>query len=511
VLEGGSTLPPRAETLALAESIEAAAVKEGAGARAVDLHRTAARLLERIWRVEGHSQDAVEALDIYRAASRRPEAAGACEAGLGAALLAGDVARDATTEYAELYRVSRRFAPAAPPDPTAGACRASLDRGLDLLVAYRPPQRVLDAIDQSLDEEGATARALAGLFDGGATVAVTPPRLVRLEAWPGRDSARVVLVLDRPASYRAGDEVIAGLGMPRTFIDLDGVDIGDVARETPAQGILQRLGVATTSTGSRVVFDLDGHAWRRVFYMREPYRIVIDVARRPPGASGRGLRSVARVVLDPGHGGKDAGAVGPAGVREKDVTLDVARRVAPVLEAQGMQVLLTRKDDSFVSLEERTALANAYGADLFLSIHCNASEGHAHRGIEAYILDTTRDEIAARVAARENATTQAASAELASILGSMRLADEAARSTRFAQLLSRAALASLHLRYGDVTDGGVHTAGFYVLVGARMPSVLLEASYLSNPVEEARLGSEDYRQLIADGIANAVKAYREGR
>jgi N-acetylmuramoyl-L-alanine amidase len=216
-------------------------------------------------------------------------------------------------------------------------------------------------------------------------------------------------------------------------------------------------------------------------------------------------------VLDPGHGGRDAGAVGPAGVREKDVTLDVAHRVGMVLEAQGLQVLLTRKDDTFVSLEERTALANAYGADLFLSIHCNASEGHVHRGIEAYVLDTTRDEIAARVAARENATTQAASAELASILGSMRLADEAARSTKFAQLLSRAALASLHLKYADVADGGVHTAGFYVLVGARMPSVLLEASYLSNPVEEARLGSEEYRQLIADGIANAVKAYREGR
>jgi N-acetylmuramoyl-L-alanine amidase len=217
------------------------------------------------------------------------------------------------------------------------------------------------------------------------------------------------------------------------------------------------------------------------------------------------------VVLDPGHGGRDTGAVGPSGIREKDVTLDVARRVAPVLSAQGLQVMLTRGEDTFVSLEERTARANTFSADLFVSIHCNASESKGRRGVEAYVLDTTRDEIAARVAARENATTQAASAELASILGGMRLADEAQRSTRFAQLLERAAIAALQMKYGEVIDGGVHTAGFYVLVGARMPSVLFETSYLSNAAEEQRLGSDDYRQLLADAIANAVKAYREGR
>jgi N-acetylmuramoyl-L-alanine amidase len=220
---------------------------------------------------------------------------------------------------------------------------------------------------------------------------------------------------------------------------------------------------------------------------------------------------VSRLALDPGHGGKDTGATGPAGVREKDVTLDIAHRVAPILAAQGVQIVLTRDDDRFVPLEERTARANAFSADLFVSIHCNASENKGRRGIETYVLDFTRDEIAVRVAARENATTQAASAELASILGDLRLADEAQRSTRFAQLMERAAMAALRMKYVDAVDGGVHTAGFYVLVGARMPSVLFETSYLSNPVEEQRLGSDDYRQALADAIANAVKAYREGR
>jgi N-acetylmuramoyl-L-alanine amidase len=217
------------------------------------------------------------------------------------------------------------------------------------------------------------------------------------------------------------------------------------------------------------------------------------------------------MVLDPGHGGKDTGAVGPDGLKEKDVTLDVARRAASILDGQGIQVALTRDDDRFVSLEERTARANAFGADLFVSIHCNASEIKARRGVEAYVLDTTRDEIAARVAARENATTQAASADLTAILGDLRMVDQSRRSLRFAHLLGRTASSALEARYGDAVDGGVHTAGFYVLVGADMPSVLFETSYISNVTEEQRLGSEEYRQVLADAITNAVRAYREGR
>jgi N-acetylmuramoyl-L-alanine amidase len=537
--DAGAPLPSRAEALALAESIEARAVREGAGARALELHVGAAALLERVWRVEGRDQDAKEALDLYRAGAHDPDVAGACDAALRAALLAGDVSHDAATTYAELYRVQRRFAssgpdgasprsgaasrpgdagPPAPPgsgqhQSDAGvplACRATIDRALDMLAGFRPPQRVLDAIDDGLAGEGAIAQALTGALDAGEPAAKAP-QVVRIEAWPGRDAARVVVVLDRPAAYRVGDEVLAGTASPRTFVDLDGVDLGAAPRDTPSTGLVTRVRAEATSTGSRVSLDLEGHAWRRVFYMHEPYRIVVDVARHPPGTEGHGTRAVSRVVLDPGHGGKDTGAVGPGNVREKDVTLDIAHRAAPVLAGQGMQVVLTRDDDRFVSLEERTARANAFGADLFLSIHCNASESKARRGIETYVLDTTRDEIAGRVAARENATTQAASAELASILGGMRLADQATRSTKFAQLLQRSAMATVGLKFADALDGGVHTAGFYVLVGARMPGVLFEASYISNTTEEQRLGTEEYRQLLADAIANAVKAYREGR
>jgi N-acetylmuramoyl-L-alanine amidase len=512
-LAGASTsLPDRADALALAESVEAQAVREGAGARAVELHLTAAHVLERVWRVEGRDRDATEAIDIYRTAARDVSVSGACNAAIEAARLTGDVAHDAATTYAEVYRAQRRFASSVEGDAGAPtSCRRDLEASLALLVAFRPPQRVLEAIDQGLAGEGAVAPALASLDAGVPTASIRPPQILRIESWPGRDASRVVVVLDRPASYRIGDEVVTATSAPRTFLDLDGVDLGATPREVPAGGVVTHVHAEATSTGSRVTLDLEGRPWRRVFYMHEPYRIVVDVARHPPGAEGRGARTVSRVVLDPGHGGKDTGAVGPGGVREKDVTLDVAHRVAPVLAAQGIQVVLTRDDDSFVSLEERTARANGFNADLFVSIHCNASESKGRRGIETYVLDTTRDEIAGRVAARENATTQPVSSELASILGGMRMADEAQRSTRLAQLLQRAATTAVQTRFGDVVDGGVHTAGFYVLVGARMPSVLFETSYVSNATEEQRLASDGYRQLLADAIANAVKAYREGR
>jgi len=492
----------------------------------VELRTTAARIAERTFRTYGDERDAARAIALYNAAAVDVRTPGACLAGLRGATLAGDAAHDASVTYTELYRVYRarraRAArrPVSPPSQPDEAGDATCDRDVDdtlaRLVAFRPPQSVLDAVDERLARDGAY---MVGDADGQAPwpsppasgAADKPPRIVRVDVWPATDSARIVVELDRAAAYRAGDEKLAGALWPRTFLELDGVDPGGPPRDLPEEGVVTRVRTEASSTGSRVSVDLDGHAFRRVFYMEEPYRVVLDVARRPPGSTLRAPRELSRIVIDPGHGGKDTGAVGPEGLAEKDVTLDVARRVARALADQGVSVLLTRDDDHFISLEERTARANAFSADLFVSIHCNASEGHGRHGVETYVLDTTRDEIAMRIAARENATTRAASADLASMLSRMRLADQAQRSTHFARLLERSALSALRMKYPDVGDGGVHVAGFYVLVGARMPSALFESSYISNPEEEQRLASADYRQLLADSIANAVQAYREGR
>jgi N-acetylmuramoyl-L-alanine amidase len=483
----------------------------------------AARLLERVWRTEGREQDAKEALDLFRVAARDANVHGACDAALEGALLSGEVTRDAGTTYTELYRAQRRFAPSSQAgggDAGAGPCLGRIEGLLSSLQAFRPAARVLESIDEGLAGEGALGVAPAG---SGATprpsvrVAPQAPQIERIEQWPGDESARIVIVLSRPAQFRIVDETTAapsGRGarpLAHSYVELDGVDSGGPPRDTPLVGIVSRVRVEATSTGSRVSLELEGRAYRRVFHLLEPFRVVVDIARNPPGTNALGARPASRVVLDPGHGGNDPGAIGPMGAREKDVTLDIAHRAAPVLAKLGVQVALTRDDDRFVSLEERTARANGFNADLFISIHCNAAEARGRHGIETYVLDTTRDDLAARVAARENATSQAATAELGSILASMRMADQATRSTRLAELLQRATIASVKPKYVDVVDGGIHTAGFYVLVGARMPGVLFETSYISNAIEEERLSDADYKTRLADGIVNAVRAYKEGR
>jgi N-acetylmuramoyl-L-alanine amidase len=516
LLDGAAPLGPRADALALAESIESAAVREGAGARATALHTLAAEVLERVYRIEGREQDAKESILLYRAASHDVAIAGSCDAAERGALLAGDLARDASVTFAELYRVERRMAlgpasqapdaaTAAPPGPALPrTCSKRIDEELSTLNAFRAPARVLEAIDQGLAGDGDLA------LDAGSLV-IDASRIVKVEPMQGRDAARVVIALSKPARFRPADTPPVGPGAPRTFVDLDGVDVGTAPRDLALSGIVNHVRTEATSTGARVTLDLDGPAYRKVFYLPEPYRIVIDIARHPPGAATHGRRAVERVVLDPGHGGSDPGAIGPSGVKEKDVALDIARKVAPLLVRDGLLVVLTREDDRFVPLEDRTARANSFGADLFVSIHCNAAENRARHGVETYVLDTTKDEIASRVAARENATSQAATAEIGSILASLRLADQASHSTHLAELMQKAAMASMRERYPEVSDGGVKTAGFFVLVGARMPSILFETSYISNALEENRLSTDDYRQRLADAVVNAVRAYQQGR
>jgi N-acetylmuramoyl-L-alanine amidase len=504
-------LPPRAEALAIAQTVEAAAVKEGAGARSSELHALAGALFERVYRLEGKEQDAKEAQAAYDAASKDLKSPGACDAAMHGAALAGDAAHDAQATYIAFYKLSRRLGAkgdgdAGVPEGAEAKCADRVFVAMTAIEAFRPPPRVLAAIDSGLDAQGATA------VDAGAPH--TGMYVDRVEHWPGREAARVVITLSRAAQYRTSDESGAAGAPQRIFIDVDGATLGPrmAARDVMGSGMVTRLRVLPTTTGSRVVLDLDaGTIYRRVFDLREPFRIIVDIARRPPRFDAQSRRTVSRVVLDPGHGGFEPGAIGPSGLKEKDVTLDIAKRTQPILARAGIDVVLTREDDRYVTLEERTARANQLGADLFVSIHCNAAESHARHGVETYVLDTTRDEIAQRVAARENGASTQATAELGSILANMRLADQASHSTRLAELLQKAAMASIKPAHPDVLDGGVHYAGFYVLVGARMPAVLFETSYISNPAEETRLGSEDYKTRLADALANAVRAYREGR
>jgi N-acetylmuramoyl-L-alanine amidase len=514
LIEQGCEPASRAELVALADRIAIASStrpvsEQGSDARLVgDLRR-------RSYRTYHTKVDAREAVEQYRSAFRLSDPKLGCEPELAAVLLQAEIDTDPSTAYAALYEASRR----AQDSP----CRLALDGALAGLGAYRPDVGKLAEIDRRIEAargmQNATSQADGPVVAPADTPATGPAIINAVEAFGARDAARVVISLSAPASFQVGHlEAGEGGEGPRLYIDLVRTVRGHAPKARAVGGLVQRVRLGSHQGKTRVVLDLSGPAYRRVFYLPEPFRVVIDVTNHAPSvapsrAPGTAAKvAVQRVVIDPGHGGSDPGAIGPGGLKEKDVTLDIAHRLAPVVARElGIVAMLTRDDDRFVPLEERAARANAFHADLFVSVHCNASESSGARGLQSYVLDNSRDDVAARVAARENATSTAAGAQLGSVLSHLRVTEVSAESTRFANLIQKAAIASMAERYSDTPNGGVRSAGFYVLLGAEMPSVLFEASFISNPIEETRLGSADYRQKLADAIANAIRAYREGK
>ena len=218
-----------------------------------------------------------------------------------------------------------------------------------------------------------------------------------------------------------------------------------------------------------------------------------------------------RVVIDPGHGGRDTGAIGPHGVREKDVALSIAKRLATRLRALNFAVTLTRKDDTFVALDERTRIANEAHADLFVSIHCNAARKRTLSGVETWTLNVASDRYAARLSAFENADDERTVSDLRLILADLATKANAGDARELAQSVQSSLLRNLRSRVGKVTDHGVKQALFYVLLGTHMPSILVETAFLSNPAEEARLRSSKYQDGAAEAIARGVKDFVDSR
>ena len=220
---------------------------------------------------------------------------------------------------------------------------------------------------------------------------------------------------------------------------------------------------------------------------------------------------VRRVVIDAGHGGHDSGAVGPGGTREKDVSLAIARRVAQVLEAQGLEVTLTRGDDTFVRLEDRAKIANEAHGDLFISIHCNSAASSKLHGVETYTLNTASDRYSIRLAARENSTTAKRMSDLQYILADLATKANTDESSRLASRVQHALVSRLGSKYKDVRDLGNKEALFYVLLGAKMPAILVETSFVSNPEEEKRLTTRMYQDDVARSISTGVADFLGNR
>ena len=242
-----------------------------------------------------------------------------------------------------------------------------------------------------------------------------------------------------------------------------------------------------------------------------------EVREARPTASGDrsliralGLK-IGRIVIDPGHGGHDAGTIGPHGLEEKNLVLEVGRRLGKMLETRlGAEVVYTRKDDTFIPLETRTAIANRERADLFISIHANSSRDSSARGVETYYLNFTSSPEALEVAARENAVSEKSIHELQDLVKKIALKEKIDESREFAGDVEESLHAGLAAKSPAIRNRGVKKAPFIVLIGANMPSILAEISFVSNPADEKRLETSEYRQRIAESLYRGIARYVGG-
>jgi N-acetylmuramoyl-L-alanine amidase len=220
---------------------------------------------------------------------------------------------------------------------------------------------------------------------------------------------------------------------------------------------------------------------------------------------------VRRVVIDAGHGGHDTGAIGKGRTREKDITLAISQKLATELRGRGLEVLLTREDDRYLKLEDRAAFANEARGDLFISIHCNSATNHKLRGVETYTLNLSSDRYSIRLAARENASTEKGISDLQFILADLATKANTGESTRLASQVQKNLVSHLAKDFPGTRDLGTKEALFYVLLGAKMPAILVETAFLSHPDDEKRLGTEEYQDTLAQSIAQGVEDFLNDR
>jgi len=271
------------------------------------------------------------------------------------------------------------------------------------------------------------------------------------------------------------------------------------------------------------VLDLERYDRHRLIELSHPDRVVIDVygrrqgesrapARAKPDSRGRlpvDLRPVQTVVIDAGHGGRDPGAIGVGGLREKDVTLRLANALGEKLAARGFAIVYTRQDDRTIGLEERTAIAESVGGDLFVSLHANAAPRRSVAGIETYYLDANHERHSLGVAARENGVTPRQVDALQRTVAKLRVSEVSVHSRRVANTVHQQMVEGLGSRYGAVNDLGVKKGPFYVLFLSNMPSILVEAGFLTNRGEARRLGDVDYLDELARQISIGLTRYRD--
>ncbi len=353
-----------------------------------------------------------------------------------------------------------------------------------------------------------------------------PPILEEIRYISAPDYTRVIITLSAKADYhhftvpvdRAHDRP------PRIVIDFSPARIRpNTSTPIPIHdGLLKRIRTGQFSPATaRVVLDLEPIESYTAFPLYSPYRLIIDV-------KGKGKKTVSpqqqppraryKIMIDPGHGGRDPGAIGIGGLKEKTVVLAISKRLGKKLASRlPVEVVYTREKDAFIPLPERTALANAAGADLFLSIHANASKNPQAQGVETYYLNNTNNRATIRLASLENGLRDVQPAEhkeseLSYILSDLIQNGKAEESLSLAQALQTSMITHISQRHSRVRNLGVKKGPFYVLVGAHMPCVLVEVSFLTHRLQGKLLRSSVYREAIAEGLFQGIARFiRDGQ
>jgi len=428
----------------------------------------------------------------------------------------------------------------------ATAAYRELQRRFPGSVAGREAAANLARLDTSAGG-GAATSVIGAIVAPGAEVAyaadATGARVLNVRSFAGPNYVRIVVDLSGAAAFaerRFGTRV--------SYV-LRGAELSDALLgrrlSTPRDSLLKGMRVEQMGDGVSLTLDLATLESAAAYLTDEPRRLVIDLRgaeARPlapvapglpkredvedvigrvmpapamppdlpplpgaPAAPEIGTRPSARgpvrcVVIDPGHGGQDTGTVGPGGLYEKDVTLDVARRLRASLRAElpGVEIVLTRDGDRYISLEERTAVANARDADLFVSIHANASQQSSASGVETFVAD--------EAALKQARDAQAKRGNVA--FASVSFASQASESRSLARFVQGSLVSGLSAKHPtSAKDRGIKHASFAVLRGAHMPSILAEVSFVSNPEDENRLRTPAFRQRIANSLTAGIRGY----
>jgi len=362
-----------------------------------------------------------------------------------------------------------------------------------------------------------------------------------LRYWSNPSYTRIVIDLDGKAGYihRLLKRDPSIHKPQRLYVDIQKSQLGkSIERIIPIDDDLLSNARAGQHTADavRVVVDIKSFETYNIFPLNNPFRIVIDVrgkrdavggrpsapsveAKAKPGKAGGKVApgaiakqlalGVKRIVIDPGHGGRDYGAPGYLkNVHEKHIVLQISKRLATKIRQKlGCEVILTRSTDKYLTLEERTAIANTENADLFISIHTNSARDRRAYGVMTFILNLATDDEAILVAARENATSTKNIGDLQTILSDLMQNVKIEESSRLAGRVQKSTVQHMSKHYSRIKNKGVKQAPFYVLLGAQMPSILVETSFISNPRECKRLVTGKYQEQMAEGIFQGIKAY----